>query len=43
MAHRVFATLGIAVDVAVEGLKAMANLPEAMMRLAGRKWILPTL
>jgi len=43
LANRVFATLDAALDAAREGLAAMANLPEALMRLAGRKWILDPL
>lgn len=40
LANRVFPTLNAALEAAKEGLEAMANLPEALMRLAGRKWIL---
>lgn len=40
LANRVFPTLNAALEAAKEGLEAMATLPEALMRLAGRKWIL---
>jgi hypothetical protein len=43
LANHVFATLDAALDAAREGLAAMANLPEALMRLAGRRWILDPL
>jgi transposase len=43
LANRVFATLDAALDAAREGLAAMASLPEALMRLAGRNWILDPL
>jgi hypothetical protein len=35
--------LDAALDAAREGLATMANLPKALMRLAGRSWILDPL
>ena len=43
LANRVFATLDAALAAAKEELKAMAEMPKALMRLAGRTWILDPL